>query len=252
MRTRAAEMAGLRARTETAFHKALPTMRKKLIVFDIDGTLLKSIGTHHLAMTRAMTASDLIHRDPEWANYANHTDSGVYYEAYEKSFGRSPTDAACLEFETLFQRCYDEITRTTLDSPMPGAAELLLRLEASGDYLVAFATGSYRGPALHKLQCLGVASDACFLATASEFRTREEIVADAVRRRLRGFKGEHQARMISVGDGPWDARTAAALGMHFVGVASDEKAHTLTALGAHAVVPDFADLPRFMQAIEIE
>ncbi len=227
-------------------------MTKKLIVFDIDGTLLKSIGTHHLAMTRAMAASELTHRDAEWANYANHTDSGVYYEAYEKSFGRSPTDAECLEFEALFQRGYDEISLTALDSPMPGAPELLLRLEASGDYLVAFATGSYRGPAQHKLRCLGIASDACVLATASEFRTRQEIVADAVRRRLQGFEDKHRPRMISVGDGPWDARTAADLGMHFVGVASDEKAHTLTALGARAVVPDFADVPRFMSALAID
>ena len=52
-------------------------MHKKLIVFDIDGTLLQSIATHQLAMTQAMAASSLVHRDPEWSNYVNHTDSGV-------------------------------------------------------------------------------------------------------------------------------------------------------------------------------
>lgn len=227
-------------------------MQKKLIVFDIDGTLLQSIATHQLAMRQAMDASDLVHKDPEWSNYVNHTDSGVYYEAYERSFGKPPSEAECRDFEALFQTCYDGLRVANEDVEIPGAVELLRRLEASGAWLVAYATGSYRGPAEHKLQCLGVASRSCVLVTASEFRTRMEIVSDAVRRRLARFEHKHHGRMISVGDGPWDARTAADLGMHFIGVANDERAQALIELGARAVVRDFVDWPRFMNALEIE
>jgi phosphoglycolate phosphatase-like HAD superfamily hydrolase len=227
-------------------------MQKKLIVFDIDGTLLQSIATHQLAMQQAMDASDLVHKDPEWSNYVNHTDSGVYYEAYERSFGKPPSKAECRDFEALFQTRYDGLRVASDDVEIPGAVALLRRLEASGAWLVAYATGSYRGPAEHKLQCLGVASRSSILVTASEFRTRREIVSDAVRRRLAGFEHKHHNRMISVGDGPWDARTAADLGMHFIGVASDERAQVLIELGARAVLRDFVDWPRFMNALEIE
>ena len=227
-------------------------MHQKLIVFDIDGTLLRSVGTHHLAMTRAMDASVLIHKDPEWSNYANHTDSGVFYEAYEKSFGRSPSEAECRDFEALFQTCYDGLGVANTDAEIPGAIELLRRLQASGEWLLAYATGSYRGPAEHKLLCLGVASEACVLVTASEFRTRREIVADAVRQRLAGIEARHHGRIVSVGDGPWDARTAADLGLPFIGVANEEKAQALIELGARTVVPDFVDLQRFLNALAIE
>lgn len=227
-------------------------MHKRLIVFDIDGTLLQSIATHHRAMQQAMDASDLIHRDPEWANYVNHTDSGVYYEAYERSFGKPPSEAECRDFEALFQTCYDGLRGAGDDVEIPGAVALLRRLEASGDWLVAYATGSYRSPALHKLQCLGVDGRSCVLATASEFRTRRDIVSDAVRRRLAGFELNHHGRMIAVGDGPWDARTAVELGMVFIGVGRDERARSLIELGARAVVRDFVDLPRVMDALEID
>ncbi len=227
-------------------------MRKKLIVFDIDGTLLQSIATHQLAMTQAMAASVLVHRDPEWSNYVNHTDSGVFYEAYEMSFGKPPSEAECRDFEALFQACYEGLRVANEDVEIPGAVELLRQLEASDEWLVAFATGSYRGPAEHKLQCLGVGGASCVLVTASEFRTRRDIVADAIRQRLAGLETSHHGRMISVGDGPWDARTAADLGLHFIGVADEERAQVLIELGARAVVPDFVDLPRFMNALEIE
>jgi phosphoglycolate phosphatase-like HAD superfamily hydrolase len=57
--------------------------------------------------------------------------------------------------------------------------------------------------------------------------------------------------MVSVGDGPWDATTAAELGMDFIGVGHEGHARRLIELGARAVVRDFADLPRFMDALEI-
>lgn len=225
-------------------------MHEKIIVFDIDGTLLQAVDTHQLAMARAMDASELLHKDPQWAHYANHTDSGVYYEAYEKSFGKAPSEAECRAFEALFQTCYDGLVAADADAEVPGALRMLSRLEASGEWLLAYATGSYRGPAEHKLQRLGVASRSCVLVTASEFRTRREIVADAIRRRLAGREHHPRGRTVSVGDGPWDARTAAELGLRFIGVADEVRAPLLMQLGARAVVPDFVDFPRFMNALE--
>jgi len=40
--------------------------------------------------------------------------------------------------------------------------------------------------------------------------------------------------------------------MHFIGVANEERAPLLIELGARTVVPDFVDLPRFMNALEID
>jgi phosphoglycolate phosphatase-like HAD superfamily hydrolase len=227
-------------------------MHKKLIVFDIDGTLLQSIATHQLVLTQAMAASSLTHRDPEWSHYANHTDSGVFYEAYELSFGQPPSEAECRDFEALFQACYDGLRTEQEDTEIPGAAALLRRFEASGEWLIAYATGSYRGPAEHKLQCLGVAGGSSVLVTASEFRTRRDIVADAIRQRFAGVEHGHRGRIFSVGDGTWDARTAAELGLHFIGVGDELNAPQLIELGARAVVPNFVDLRRFLSTVEID
>ena len=141
--------------------------------------------------------------------------------------------------------------RRTRTSRSPGAVALLRRFEASGAWLVAYATGSYRGPAEHKLQCLGVASGSCVLVTASEFRTRRDIVADAIRQGFAGVERGHHGRMSAWAMAPgmrgppptWVCTSSAS--------AVKERA-ALIELGARAVVPDFVDVPRFLSALEID
>lgn len=212
-------------------------MPPPLIVFDIDGTLLQSIAVHQQALADTVASSRLLrHRSTRWSDYAHHTDSGIFWEAFERGAGRAPTPDECQAFELDFQARYLDLARAVIYREVGGAAALLRDLLHAQEWSVAFATGSYRGAAEHKLACLGIRpGPSCPLVTASEFRTRREIVAAAA------ALAAPASRVVSVGDGPWDARAASELAIDFVGVARDEGARLLTALGARAVLPDFLD-----------
>src|SRR5262245_37843141 len=79
---------------------------------------------------------------------------------------------------------------------------------------------------------------------------RESIVSAAVSRSRSHYGRENFDRIVSVGDGVWDVRTAARLGLAFVGVGSGERAEMLSEAGAGHVIPDFEDVDRFFVYLE--
>ena len=79
------------------------------------------------------------------------------------------------------------------------------------------------------------------LVTASEFRTREEIVREAIRLGSKKFPAAHKHSVISIGDGLWDLKAANNLNLPFIGIGRDAKAKVLTDLGA-PVFDDFINL----------
>ncbi len=224
--------------------------RPRVVAFDIDGTLVLSIRLHQQAMAQAMAASSLIHKDTVWSNYRNHTDSGIFWEAFEKSFGRAPTNVECLEFEALFDQRFTALMQSATLDEVSGASAFLRALEGLPDWTVVYASGSFRRAAEIKLESLGVPEMGRILVTASEFRTREEIVREAVHRASIETDRNGESQIISVGDGEWDIRTARALDLGFVGVGSGDSARALTALGARHVFENFVDPGRVMAAFE--
>jgi phosphoglycolate phosphatase-like HAD superfamily hydrolase len=97
---------------------------------------------------------------------------------------------------------------------IPGAGRLLRELEAEPDVFIAFATGSLRSMAEVKLGLLGVDAATAVLATGSDYITREEIV-EAVIEQTRARAGR-DLKVVMLGDGIWDERTAVKLGIPFV------------------------------------
>ena len=59
------------------------------------------------------------------------------------------------------------------------------------------------------------------------------------------------AKVVSVGDGLWDVRTAANLNLDFVGIASGERAQTLADAGARHIVGDYRNLPDFFEFLNL-
>jgi phosphoglycolate phosphatase-like HAD superfamily hydrolase len=58
-------------------------------------------------------------------------------------------------------------------------------------------------------------------------------------------------KVVYVGDGIWDVRAAKPLGIGFLGLATDTKARRLLEEGALCVLPDFSDLPRVGECLEV-
>ena len=128
-----------------------------------------------------------------------------------------------------------------------GAGALFPHLRRAG-WHVALATGGWLASATMKLRAAGLVSTDLPMACADDAESREEIV------RLAWQKAEAQAgvafhRVVSVGDAPWDVRTARSLGLPFVGIGTGILADRLRSAGAKTIVADFSDASAVLAAL---
>lgn len=186
-----------------------------LIVFDIDGTLLRSVAPHQLAFHGALRDCGLAEIDSAWGGYAHHTDSWIFREVFRHNRGRFPDEAETRGFADRLHARFVEAAEREKVEQIPGAAAFLRELEASGGYTVAFATGGMREVTAVKLALLEASGP---VATASDHTFREHVVREAIHQAGEGFD-----RVVCVGDGPWDVRAAVATGSQFIGIGESTK-----------------------------
>lgn len=208
-----------------------------VLVFDIDGTLLHSVTDHQAALLDAYRSLRVDIRDRPLSQFPDHTDSAIFDLLVEEARGvhASAEDFAALD--KVLDAEYRRRVAAAAPPEIPGARELLTALAGDARFEVAFATGSMRGAAIQKVAQLGVDPDAAILVTASDFRTREEIVRRAIA--LVTGDSDSPTPVISIGDGIWDQRTAANLGLPFLAVESGT--HRFASGPVHAV-PDLRSL----------
>ncbi|MFE3836185.1 HAD family hydrolase [Pseudogemmobacter sonorensis] len=185
---------------------------KTLVIFDIDGTLLHSADLHHRLITRILAEDGLDVTFQPWAAYPHYTDLGVLQALYGQFRGRAIRPEELERYDRLYERALRAHLAESAVPEVAGAGRLMRGLLRMPDVRLAFATGSLPRMARVKLGLLGVDADRAALATGGEHLTREAILRAAARRS--GVGGAFRA--VSLGDGPWDQRTAENLGLPFV------------------------------------
>ena len=211
---------------------------RSLAVFDIDGTLSDSIPLHQTAFLSVMEGFSFPSLNRDWASYTHHTDTAIFEEAWVSAYGRRPSLEERAEFHTRLESEFEETSRGQIIAEIAGAAAFVGHLRDAG-WAVAFATGGLRKMSRRKLSAIGVKFADDLLVTASEYVTREELVTQAIEA-ARVHYAFLPDKIVSIGDGIWDLKTAAALGLPFLGVGTGPKAEILARAGA-MVVPDFRD-----------
>jgi len=188
-------------------------------MFDIDGTLVDSMGFDAELFARAVRAElgDDVAIDETWLSYRNVTDSGILDEILaQRDFGRPAA-----ELEPRIRRRFAALVRDHLaqnvDSlrEIPGAKALIETLLVTPGVRVAIATGGWAETALMKLRALAMPVDSLALATSSDARERTRIMRIAERRALAGTAPR---RRTYFGDGSWDQRASRELGYEFVAI----------------------------------
>jgi phosphoglycolate phosphatase-like HAD superfamily hydrolase len=193
-----AQPVNMRNQTSTVTGKAVV----KLVVFDIDGTLLDNLESEDACYAAALNEGlGLAALDTDWRSYEHVTDQGVAVEAYRRAFGVAPSaeriDKAIDRFLMLLT---DAHAREPL-RPVSGAADLLAALPGHG-WLPALATGAWRRAARYKLAAAGLQVNSLPLATAEDGPSRVAIVQAAWTRAE--SKSSPFERVVLVGDGVWD------------------------------------------------
>ena len=191
--------------------------RTVLVILDIDGTLCDSTASHERAFAEALSRNgmpvDVINPN----DLLHYTDSWIFGHIFSNTFGRSATLAELVSFEKDFTGIFKNDLRQKILPEIAGARDFLRRLIADQRTAICFVTGSFAGAARVKLKSLDIDSRSFVVITASDFQSREDAVRNAIEKVAVSHAGGFK-RLVSIGDGWWDFKTARNLGLEFIAV----------------------------------
>jgi phosphoglycolate phosphatase-like HAD superfamily hydrolase len=209
--------------------------KHSLIVFDIDGTLTDSVFIHQAAFRFALDAFGFAEYNTHWGSYLHHTDSYIFSEIFKTQKNRGPNEKELSDFEgILFNKIIADLKGNFIQE-IHGATKFVNTLQEAG-YDIVYATGSLTRPAKLKLEHIGIKIEEQLLISSNTIHSREELVNLAIEKAGKFHQREY-LKIISIGDGLWDLKTADNLRIEFVGIANKK----LLEYGAAAVFLNFTE-----------
>jgi phosphoglycolate phosphatase len=223
----------------------------KLILFDIDGTLIRTAGAGRISMEYSFQKIYGIRNGFRDIQMMGRTDPSILREAlanHDLEWDEVKAEA--------FKDVYFRILREEIEVPRPGKRlcpgilELLTELKKHPDFAQGLLTGNWRESAYIKLRHFRIDTYFPFGAFADDSPVREELVPFAVKR----FQEFYQAiikkkDVYIIGDTPADIQCARPYGATTIAVATGF--HTYEQLGREKPDYLFADLGNWKEVLKI-
>ena len=230
-----------------------PSSRTRIVLFDIDGTLLLTGGAGMRAMTR--TFEDMFKVRDAFAGIPmpGRTDSIILADALARLHMRVDDDALRQFRDRYCAALSDELARPAADKRvLPGVRNLLDQLDRRDHVFLALLSGNFTEAARIKLEHFGLAGYFACGAYGDDAKDRDDLLAVAVERtREHGVTVLELRDVLVVGDTPLDVRCARAAGAVAVAVATgNHDAEALRASGAEVVFDDLRDAERFLRLVD--
>uniref|UniRef100_Q3ATI4 Hydrolase, haloacid dehalogenase-like family n=1 Tax=Chlorobium chlorochromatii (strain CaD3) TaxID=340177 RepID=Q3ATI4_CHLCH len=219
-------------------------MLKKLVLFDIDGTLLSMTSANRRILADALLAVYGTAGSSYTHNFAGKMDSAIIYEVLAadgltRKEVASRFDLAKEMYITFMQK----VARVDDVTLMPGIVELLDALAERDDVLLGLLTGNFEGSGRHKLHLASINHYFPFGAFADDAEHRNQLPAIAVTKahqRTGITFSEHN--IIIIGDTEHDIACARAVQAKSIAVATGTYApHELEAHEPHLLYHNFSD-----------
>jgi phosphoglycolate phosphatase-like HAD superfamily hydrolase len=222
----------------------------KLVIFDVDGTLVASVKVDTQCFVQSIEDLFAIKNiNTRWHTYKNATDSSIFEEIFEKALSRKPTSSEIRmhveKFTKLLHVRYQQ--DKNLFKEIPGAQKVLANLKTHPTWKIAIATGGWQKSTVLKLTLAGIDFDRFPLVSASDEKTREDIVRKCINNSMKHYAVNHYDKIVSVGDTTWDIKTAYNLKIGFVGV---NKPSVFKYVGRCLSTKDYTDYNTFMTLLE--
>jgi phosphoglycolate phosphatase len=224
----------------------------RLVLFDIDGTLLSSEGLGRASMQRALAEVFGSPGNPSY-RYDGKTDKQIVRDVMRlEGHSDSHIDA---RMDTLIV-LYLEGLRAGVKSgrfnvrPLPGVVEILDELETRDDVVLGLLTGNIEPGARLKLTAAGINPDRFRVnAFGSDHEHRPELPAIAQRRASETLGLDIAGdRLIVIGDTPADIECGRSIGARAIGVASGH--YTVEQLETHNPYAALPSLENTQQVLE--
>ncbi|NTW56786.1 MAG: HAD hydrolase-like protein [Chlorobiaceae bacterium] len=197
-------------------------MLKKLVLFDIDGTLLKVGSVNRRILVDALTEVYGTPGSAESHNFAGKMDSVIIYEVLRNA-GLPDEEIASLfdKARETYIEMFRSNTRPSDVTLLAGVRKLLEALSDMPEIFLGLLTGNFEGSGRHKLELPGINHFFTFGAFADDGRHRNELPPAAVEKafRLTGkiFTGKD---VVIIGDTEHDVMCARAYKTRSIAVAS--------------------------------
>jgi len=195
-------------------------MQKRLLLFDIDGTLIHSGGAGVHALKSAFTERFGIIDDLHDIEIAGMTDSGIVVSILNKHKIPATNENISAFLDSYVHFLSLELPRRT-GKLLPGVLELLEKLKSRPDLVLALLTGNVSRGAQLKLEHYGVWHFFEFGAFADDHHDRNRLGTVARARAREKHGRQFSASEIDViGDTPRDIACGKAFGARTIAVAT--------------------------------
>ncbi len=226
-------------------------LKKKLIIFDIDGTLLYSnrIDSQCFADTYEKVYQSKF-PSIDWSNYPHVTDDTIFRTVIQNHFQREATSDEMHYFQNEFVASI-QVKREEQPhefKEVPNARKTIEHLLENDVYEVGIATGGWRRPAMVKLNHIGIPTANLHMSFADGNPTREDII-NGVFQQTNAKKMSFE-KIVYVGDAAWDVKTTRNMNIPFIGIRREGDADFLKQFGAETVIKDYKDINLFLSSIE--
>jgi phosphoglycolate phosphatase-like HAD superfamily hydrolase len=228
---------------------------RKLVLFDIDGTLLLTAGAGRRAIVAALASEVGDTSAFGRIRFDGKTDPQIVVEMLAAAGQSEPHEsprvrAVCDRYVGLLARELDLPTaRTTI---MPGVLALLDRLEAEPGVVLGLLTGNLADGAALKLRSGGIVPERFRVgAYGSDAAHRPDLPPIAARRAAPIFgRVPHGHEVVIIGDTPADIACGTCIDARALGVATGAySVADLAACGPHAVFEDLSRTDAVTEAI---
>jgi phosphoglycolate phosphatase len=228
---------------------------RRLVLFDIDGTILLTAGAGRRAIVAALgqEVGNAIAFDR--VRFDGKTDPQIVTEMLEVAGRRGPHPEQ--QVRAIFQRYVDLLARE-LQQPsnrttvMPGIHSLLNRLEAEDGVILGLLTGNLADGAKLKLHSAGLDPDRFRVGAYGSDAAHRPDLPPIAARRAQPFFGRVPSgnEVVIIGDTPADIACGECIGARAVAVATGGySVPDLAACGPHVVFEDLSDTDRVVDAI---
>jgi phosphoglycolate phosphatase-like HAD superfamily hydrolase len=226
---------------------------RTLLLWDIDGTLMRGNGTLIRRFTQALREVYALPDEIKWIDHGGKTDGQI---ALETLALHDIDEATALEhfprFTARYHQLMDEIGHELHQNlrMLPGVVEVLAQLRARG-VIQTLLTGNMESVAVLKLRALKLDGyfDLPIGAYGSDDHDRTKLVPIARRKAAERYT-EQIAQAVVIGDTPRDIACGRAGDARVVAVATGQ--YSVEQLQAHApdvVLPDLSDTEAAIAAI---
>lgn len=189
----------------------------KLIIFDIDGTILDSVNADDRCFIQ--TFKDLYQIDltnVDWNDFENVTDAGLTIEIFQKWLNRVPKkeeiETIKNHFKNLLENSINEFTE------IDKALSFIESLSKNPDFEIGFATGGWKETAELKCNSIGLRLNDFIFKSSNDHFNRAKIIELVIKEALDKHRIKNFETVIYIGDGLWDYKTTNELEIDFIGI----------------------------------